>query len=75
MKKWIVSSIALWMAVTGSAVLLTYEINHPLDDAHVADAMAAYAGHPTQAADEPVVEVTEPGVLQLPMVTIVTHRP
>jgi len=72
MKKWSVSSVAVGMAAIGSAALLIYKVN-PLDDVHAAEAMPAYVAEPAQAADEPVVDRTEPAVLVLPVVTIVSR--
>jgi hypothetical protein len=71
MKKWFVSSVAVWMAAIGSAAFLIHKINGPLDQVQAADTMPAYAAEPTQAADEPVVDRAEPAVLELPVVTIV----
>lgn len=69
MNKWIVVA-SVWTAGLASAALLTYTLNHPLDDAHAADVMSAYAAHARQTADEPAVDTA---VLELPMVTILGH--
>ena len=72
MKKWFVTTVAVWVVAATSAVLLVYKIHRPLEYVPPAgaNAMSLFAGHPTQEVDEPALD-EEPPVLELPPVTIV----
>jgi hypothetical protein len=80
MNKWIVASGAFWTAAFASTALLIHQINRPLDsstvvNAAVAPAPPAVTAEPVAGAPVPVLEEADPAVLELPMVTIVGHRP
>ncbi len=76
MKKWIVALGAAWGASIASAVLLTYELDRPLDHAiaaHVATMHAAPEMNAKGVVNERVV-ATGQAVLMIPEVTIVASR-
>jgi hypothetical protein len=75
MNKWIVAVGVVWAASIASAVLLTYELNRPLDYSIAARA-TAYAAPEMNAGrvvDERV-DTAGQAVLMLPEVTIVASR-
>jgi hypothetical protein len=75
MNKWFIGMGAIWAASMGSAVLLTYELNRPLDSSNAAPVTAhAAAEMNIQRVVDERVDTAGPAVLMLPEVTIVASR-
>jgi hypothetical protein len=75
MNKWFVGLGAIWAASMGSAVLLTHELNRPLDSSNAAHVTAhAAAEMNTRRVVDERTDTGRQAVLMLPEVTIVASR-